>query len=183
MLMPIGRIGKTFCCSPDTNSAFGRRTLSIFKGCGFRLKPAQLKSTTTVQSIPPCSRDRFPDRGGFRLHTTAPQRRPPHLSLDINSHLSDKRCSCDSEPFTPSHSKRGDLGQLAPRKKLLKSFRAFLEDFLRSLQAFGTEGFLFGPLPADPKSIQEVRVTLSRARSLPHPFNGELRAPIGREIC
>jgi hypothetical protein len=40
-----------------------------------------------------------------------------------------------------SRLKRGDLGQLAPRKKLLKSFRAFLEDFLRSLQAFGTEGF------------------------------------------
>jgi hypothetical protein len=55
----------------------------------------------------------------------------------------DKRCSCDGKPFMPSRLKRGDLGQLAPRKKLLKSFRAFLEDFLRSLQAFGTEGFLF----------------------------------------
>jgi hypothetical protein len=44
-------------------------------------------------------------------------------------------------PFTSSRLKRGDLGQLAPRKKLLKRFRAFLEDFLRSLQAFGTEGF------------------------------------------
>jgi hypothetical protein len=44
--------------------------------------------------------------------------------------------------------KRGDLGQLAPRKKLLKSFRAFLEDFLRSLQAFGAEGFfVFWPPP------------------------------------
>jgi hypothetical protein len=80
---------------------------------------------------------------------------PSDLSLDIKPHLSDKRCSCDGEPFTPSRLKRGDLGQLAPRKKLLKSFRAFLEDFLRSLQAFGTEGFfVFGPLPADPKSIQ-----------------------------
>jgi hypothetical protein len=70
-------------------------------------------------------------------------------------HLSDKRCSCIGEPFTPLRLKRGDLGQLAPRKKLLKSFRAFLEDFLRSLQAFGTEGFfVFGPLPADPKSIE-----------------------------
>jgi hypothetical protein len=46
-------------------------------------------------------------------------------------------------PFAFFALKRGDLGQLAPRKKLLKSFRAFLEDFLRSLQAFGTEGFLF----------------------------------------
>jgi hypothetical protein len=61
--------------------------------------------------------------------------------LTSNPHLSDKRCSCDGKPFTPSRLKRGDLGQLAPRKKLLKSFRAFLEDFLRSLQAFGTEGF------------------------------------------
>ena len=60
-------------------------------------------------------------------------------------------------PFAFFALKRGDLGQLAPRKKLLKSFRAFLEDFLRSLQAFGTEGFfVFGPLPADPKSIHEV---------------------------
>ena len=77
------------------------------------------------------------------------------VSLDIEPHLTDKRCSCDGRQFTPSRLKRGDLGQLAPRKKLLKSFRAFLEDFLRSLQAFGTEGFfVFGPLPADPKSIQ-----------------------------
>ena len=88
-------------------------------------------------------------------HTTSTPTSRPDLSLDIKPHLSDKRCSCDGEQFTPSRLKRGDLGQLAPRKKLLKSFRAFLEDFLRSLQAFGTEGFfVFGPLPADPKSIQ-----------------------------
>jgi hypothetical protein len=80
---------------------------------------------------------------------------PSDLLLDMKPVLTDKRCSCDGEPFTPLRLKRGDLGQLAPRKKLLKSFRAFLEDFLRSLQAFGTEGFfIFGPLPADPKSIQ-----------------------------
>src|SRR5579863_3494121 len=73
--------------------------------------------------------------------------------------LKHKRESCDGKQFGPSRLKRGDLGQLAPRKKLLKSFRAFLEDFLRSLQAFGTEGFfVFGPLPADPKSIQVTRV-------------------------
>src|ERR1700760_917608 len=65
------------------------------------------------------------------------------VSLDIITVLSHKRCSCDGASLTPSRLKRGDLGQLAPRKKLLKSFRAFLEDFLRSLQAFGTEGFLF----------------------------------------
>jgi hypothetical protein len=63
-----------------------------------------------------------------------------------------------------SRLKRGDLGQLAPRKKLLKSFRAFLEDFLRSLQAFGKEGFLFGPLPADPKSIQDVWTCSARLK-------------------
>ena len=60
--------------------------------------------------------------------------------------------------FELSRLKRGDLGQLAPRKKLLKSFRAFLEDFLRSLQAFGTEGFLFLSLPADPKSPFSVQL-------------------------
>jgi hypothetical protein len=37
--------------------------------------------------------------------------------------------------------KRGDLGQLAPRKKLLKSFSSFPEDFLRPSEHFGTEGF------------------------------------------
>jgi len=40
---------------------------------------------------------------------------------------------------------RGDLGQLAPRKKLLKSFSSFLEDFLRPSEHFGTEGFSFLP--------------------------------------
>jgi hypothetical protein len=43
---------------------------------------------------------------------------------------------------------RGDLGQLAPRKKLLKSFSSFPEDFLRPSEHFGTEGFSFLPLPA-----------------------------------
>ena len=41
--------------------------------------------------------------------------------------------------------KRGDLGQLAPRKKLLKSFSSFPEDFLRPSEHFGTEGFSFLP--------------------------------------
>jgi hypothetical protein len=40
---------------------------------------------------------------------------------------------------------RGDLGQLAPRKKLLKSFSSFLEDFLRPSEHFGTEVFSFLP--------------------------------------
>jgi hypothetical protein len=40
---------------------------------------------------------------------------------------------------------RGDLGQLAPRKKLLKSFSSFLEDFLRPSEHFGTEGFSLHP--------------------------------------
>src|SRR5258708_18449334 len=40
---------------------------------------------------------------------------------------------------------RGDLGQLAPRKKLLKSFSSFLEDFLRPSEHFGAEGFSFPP--------------------------------------
>jgi hypothetical protein len=40
---------------------------------------------------------------------------------------------------------RGDLGQLAPRKKLLKSFSSFLEHFLRPSEHFGTEGFSFFP--------------------------------------
>jgi hypothetical protein len=40
---------------------------------------------------------------------------------------------------------RGDLGQLAPRKKLLKSFSSILEDFLRPSEHFGTEGFSFLP--------------------------------------
>jgi hypothetical protein len=40
---------------------------------------------------------------------------------------------------------RGDLGQLAPRKKLLKSFSSFPEDFLRPSEHFGTEGFSFLP--------------------------------------
>jgi hypothetical protein len=43
---------------------------------------------------------------------------------------------------------RGDLGQLAPRKKLLKSFSSFPEDFLRPSEHFGAEGFLVSPLPA-----------------------------------
>jgi hypothetical protein len=38
---------------------------------------------------------------------------------------------------------RGDLGQLAPRKKLLKRFSSFLEDFLRPSEHFGTEVFSF----------------------------------------
>ena len=42
-----------------------------------------------------------------------------------------------------SHLKRGDLGQLAPRKKLLKGFSSFPEDFLRPSEHFGTEGFSF----------------------------------------
>jgi len=44
-----------------------------------------------------------------------------------------------------SRTTRGDLGQLAPRKKLLKSFSSFLEDFLRPSEHFGTEGFSFLP--------------------------------------
>src|SRR6266568_3200330 len=40
---------------------------------------------------------------------------------------------------------RGDLGQLAPRKKLLKSFSSFPEDFLRPSEHFGTEGLSFLP--------------------------------------
>ena len=40
---------------------------------------------------------------------------------------------------------RGDLGQLAPRKKLLKSFSSFPEDFLRPSEHFGAEGFSFLP--------------------------------------
>jgi len=38
---------------------------------------------------------------------------------------------------------RGDLGQLAPRKKLLKSLTSFPELSETLLALFGTEGFLF----------------------------------------
>ena len=38
---------------------------------------------------------------------------------------------------------RGDLGQLAPRKKLLKSLSGFPELSETLLALFGTEGFLF----------------------------------------
>ena len=38
---------------------------------------------------------------------------------------------------------RGDLGQLAPRKKLLKSCRASQSISETLLALFGTEGFLF----------------------------------------
>jgi hypothetical protein len=38
---------------------------------------------------------------------------------------------------------RGDLGQLAPRKKLLKSLTGFPELSETLLALFGTEGFLF----------------------------------------
>ena len=38
---------------------------------------------------------------------------------------------------------RGDLGQLAPRKKLLKSTSSFPELSETLLALFGTEGFLF----------------------------------------
>ena len=62
---------------------------------------------------------------------------------------------------------RGDLGQLAPRKKLLKSFSSFLEDFLRPSEHFGTEGFSFLPLRC-PKSNSTFQATviLSEAKDL-----------------
>src|SRR5882724_874388 len=42
--------------------------------------------------------------------------------------------------------KRGDLGQLAPRKKLLKSFSSFPEDFLRpSEHSLARRAFCFLP--------------------------------------
>src|SRR3981189_580936 len=53
---------------------------------------------------------------------------------------------------------RGDLGQLAPRKKLLKSFSSFLEDFLRPSEHFGTEGFSFLP-PCCPNRIPRTRAS------------------------
>jgi hypothetical protein len=40
---------------------------------------------------------------------------------------------------------RGDLGQLAPRKKLLKSFSSFPENFLRPSEHFGAEVFSLLP--------------------------------------
>jgi hypothetical protein len=58
---------------------------------------------------------------------------------------------------------RGDLGQLAPRKKLLKSFSSFLEDFLRPSEHFGTEGFSF-PLRA--AQIELNLLALQRCRRL-----------------
>ncbi len=45
---------------------------------------------------------------------------------------------------------RGDLGQLAPRKKLLKSLSGFPELSETLLALFGTEGFLFYPPPRCP---------------------------------
>src|SRR5262249_8973771 len=47
---------------------------------------------------------------------------------------------------------RGDLGQLAPRKKLLKSTSSFPELSETLLALFGTEGFLFLP-PRCPFSL------------------------------
>src|SRR5207244_11534580 len=57
-----------------------------------------------------------------------------------------------------SRTTRGDLGQLAPRKKLLKSFSSFLEDFLRPSEHFGTEGFSFLP-PCCPNRISATRTS------------------------
>jgi hypothetical protein len=62
---------------------------------------------------------------------------------------------------------RGDLGQLAPRKKLLKSFSSFPEDFLRPSEHFGAEGFLVSPLPAALiNSTFRTVVILSAAKDL-----------------
>ena len=74
--------------------------------------------------------------------------------------------------------KRGDLGQLAPRKKLLKSFSSFPEDFLRPSEHFGTEGFSFSP-PRCPNRIPRFGryVILIEAkdlkRSVAAPVEGE----------
>lgn len=72
----------------------------------------------------------------------------PELSLDfkIKSHLTPAAGSGINNTAAVAAT-RGDLGQLAPRKKLLKSFSSFPEDFLRPSEHFGTEGFSF-PLPA-----------------------------------
>src|SRR5260370_26073188 len=76
---------------------------------------------------------------------------PTHLvadaALDIRHRLRHKQYSCGCGELTALrlHLTRGDLGQLAPRKKLLKSFSSFPEDFLRPSEHFGTEGFSFLP--------------------------------------
>src|SRR5216684_2866947 len=62
---------------------------------------------------------------------------------------------------------RGDLGQLAPRKKLLKSFSSFPENLLRPSEHFGTEGFSFLP-PCCPNRNSTIWtiVILSEAKDL-----------------
>jgi hypothetical protein len=52
----------------------------------------------------------------------------PHFTVDISFVLKHKKGSRNEVHATVSGT-RGDLGQLAPRKKLLKSFAEFPEDF------------------------------------------------------
>src|SRR5260370_36655352 len=68
-------------------------------------------------------------------------------ALDIRYRLRHKQYSCGCGELTPLrlHLTRGDLGQLAPRKKLLKSVSSFPDDFLRHYEHFGAEGFSFLP--------------------------------------
>jgi hypothetical protein len=60
-----------------------------------------------------------------RLVNSALDLAVPHLHLTTPSFSSIKESAagCGESIALRSHFKRGDLGQLAPRKKLLKSFR------------------------------------------------------------
>src|ERR1700740_1718878 len=90
------------------------------------------------------------------------------LSPLANSHLTSPNPS-GIKGLAAVAATRGDLGQLAPRKKLLKSFSSFPEDFLRPSEHFGTEGFSFPP-PCCPNripctcssAVQCVPTTLAR---------------------
>jgi len=78
--------------------------------------------------------------------------------------------------------KRGDLGQLAPRKKLLKSFSSFPEDFLRPSEHFGTEGFSFfsSALPESNTTFWTIVILSKRAFALRLSLQSEGSQPIRR---
>jgi hypothetical protein len=66
-----------------------------------------------------------------KLRREACGKRARHLSLDILFLIKHKEriSGCGESAASRACKTRGDLGQLAPRKKLLKSLSSFPEDF------------------------------------------------------
>src|SRR2546430_1561582 len=105
-----------------------RFTLDNYNNCPLRWRPRALRA------FPRGSANASPNSARARSGTPGSQ--VPPLTSDTDSGINKTAAVAAT---------RGDLGQLAPRKKLLKSFSSFPEDFLRPSKHFGTEGFSFLP--------------------------------------